>query len=427
MKKIKFLAYIVVLGVLLSACSKTIEQQITEQLELGQKYLLEENYEQAIVAFSKVIELDSKEIQAYTRLLQVYQIMKDTEHADEIIQAGMFALTDLDESSYKAKNDFLQMAKDFFAESQNTKKMVEMQELLIESEPESTEYQDTLAVLQYPDGYYGALHQEGVIINKEYIDKLKYLYELYGDSGIESVKSYLKENVGYFYLDGREDVIYGHAFIETEFYYGGKVYYGETDELGHPFGSGIALCDDNGYSGFWIYIGNWINGRREGKGSYFSVNRSGELSSYDGEWKDDKPNGSGTIYEESQYLDTMQLRSYNRHIGTFKEGYYEGDFINEYSGSEDLEETGHIAKRLKSFNMGKGVPIPEGSIGYEPQFDVFIRPLKIYSDDGSYIITRGCEICIENNKYFSGVDSAHIMPSCSSEEFIWTVFGGFED
>lgn len=65
MKKARLLAYILVICALLSACSKSPEQQIEEQLELGQKYLLEENYEQAIVAFTKVIELDSKLVSAY--------------------------------------------------------------------------------------------------------------------------------------------------------------------------------------------------------------------------------------------------------------------------------------------------------------------------------------------------------------------------
>ena len=41
----------------LIGCTKTVEQQIAEQLELGQKYLAEANYEEAVIAFNKVIEL----------------------------------------------------------------------------------------------------------------------------------------------------------------------------------------------------------------------------------------------------------------------------------------------------------------------------------------------------------------------------------
>ena len=47
-------------------------QQIAEQLELGNKYLTEANYEQAIVAFNKVIELDPKIFEAYEKAAEVY-------------------------------------------------------------------------------------------------------------------------------------------------------------------------------------------------------------------------------------------------------------------------------------------------------------------------------------------------------------------
>lgn len=44
---------LVILG-LFTACGKSAEQQIAKQLELGNKYLTESDYEAAIVAFNKV-------------------------------------------------------------------------------------------------------------------------------------------------------------------------------------------------------------------------------------------------------------------------------------------------------------------------------------------------------------------------------------
>ena len=58
---------------LLAACSKSIEAQIAEQLDLGQKYLAELNYEEAIVAFKKIIEIDERNLDAYLGLAQVYE------------------------------------------------------------------------------------------------------------------------------------------------------------------------------------------------------------------------------------------------------------------------------------------------------------------------------------------------------------------
>ncbi len=69
---------------LLCACSKPvpIEVQIQEQLDLGNKYLTEMNYEQAVIAFTKAIELDEKNIAAYEGLGSVY--MAQNNYSDAI-------------------------------------------------------------------------------------------------------------------------------------------------------------------------------------------------------------------------------------------------------------------------------------------------------------------------------------------------------
>lgn len=57
----------------LLACGKSIEKQIAEQMELGQKYLEEMNYEEAVAAFQKVIQLDDKNVEAYLGLGQAFE------------------------------------------------------------------------------------------------------------------------------------------------------------------------------------------------------------------------------------------------------------------------------------------------------------------------------------------------------------------
>ena len=71
-----------------SACGRSINQQIKEQLELGQKYLAELNYEEAVIAFQKVIELDEKNVEAYVGLNQAYSVQNDFENAVEILKKG---------------------------------------------------------------------------------------------------------------------------------------------------------------------------------------------------------------------------------------------------------------------------------------------------------------------------------------------------
>ena len=83
----------------LAACgTKTVN--IQEQMELGQKYLVEENYEEAIVAFTKVISIDPKNEEAGRSLAAAYQgAGKEEQAADAmatVILQGGFLETDLD-------------------------------------------------------------------------------------------------------------------------------------------------------------------------------------------------------------------------------------------------------------------------------------------------------------------------------------------
>lgn len=66
-----------ILTIILTACSKPVEVRIQEQLDLGNKYLVEENYEQAVIAFNKVIEIDDKVIEAYAGLGAAYYGQKE--------------------------------------------------------------------------------------------------------------------------------------------------------------------------------------------------------------------------------------------------------------------------------------------------------------------------------------------------------------
>lgn len=64
------------------------ENSISEQLDLGQKYLEEQEYEQAIVAFNKVIEIDDKCVEAYIGLAETYIRMGEYDKALKIAQKG---------------------------------------------------------------------------------------------------------------------------------------------------------------------------------------------------------------------------------------------------------------------------------------------------------------------------------------------------
>ena len=105
---------IIVLGVVLlisSACSRPTGEPLTstpeivstaaekvptldELLSLGEKYLLELNYEQALVQFLKVIEIEPMNPRGYTGAAEAYVGLGDVENAVTIFEQGLIELTD---------------------------------------------------------------------------------------------------------------------------------------------------------------------------------------------------------------------------------------------------------------------------------------------------------------------------------------------
>mgnify|MGYP003291876102 CR=1 FL=1 len=86
----------------ITSCGKTEEVQEKEivltwqeKFDLGMKYLLEENYEEAIVAFQKVIDLEPKNVEAYLQLGRIYLELEDYESAMAILKKGYKNTKDL--------------------------------------------------------------------------------------------------------------------------------------------------------------------------------------------------------------------------------------------------------------------------------------------------------------------------------------------
>lgn len=65
-----------------------------KQYDLGVRYLSECNYEEAIIAFTAAIEIDSRQAAAYEQLSYAYQEVGDLERAIEVLQTGYEATGD---------------------------------------------------------------------------------------------------------------------------------------------------------------------------------------------------------------------------------------------------------------------------------------------------------------------------------------------
>ena len=74
--------------------SNSPSSRFQEQLELGNRYLSEMNYEQAVAAFEAAIEIDPKNVEAYKGLVDAYIQMGDDQLAIEIAQRAYDATGD---------------------------------------------------------------------------------------------------------------------------------------------------------------------------------------------------------------------------------------------------------------------------------------------------------------------------------------------
>ena len=73
---------------MLTACGKSEATKIQEYLNLGQKYLAEANYEEAIVSLKNIIEINPKIMEAYTGLVESFYGKQDYDAMTNWINSG---------------------------------------------------------------------------------------------------------------------------------------------------------------------------------------------------------------------------------------------------------------------------------------------------------------------------------------------------
>ena len=92
----KLLAIILILIVssgLLTGCSRSeANTAFEEKLELAVKYLAEQKYDEAILAYQEVIKIDSKNVTAYKGISLAYMLQEKPDQAEQALQDGLKAL-----------------------------------------------------------------------------------------------------------------------------------------------------------------------------------------------------------------------------------------------------------------------------------------------------------------------------------------------
>ena len=93
MKRTVTLLLALLLTLSLAACGEKAPTW-QEQYDLGQRYLTEGNYEEAILAFTAAIEIDPKRPEAYLSLADAYEASGDLDAARKTLEDGLAATND---------------------------------------------------------------------------------------------------------------------------------------------------------------------------------------------------------------------------------------------------------------------------------------------------------------------------------------------
>ncbi|MCD8196581.1 MAG: tetratricopeptide repeat protein [Lachnospiraceae bacterium] len=141
-KKIFGVFLFAILLLALTACGKNAANQWQEQYDLGQKYLLEEDYEAAIVAFTAAIEIDPNEPAAYVGRGDAYMMSAATD------------MQTMEESYEKAAADY-ETALSLYAEEDDTSEVIEKlsESYLALAEYYETQGDDDMARTYYEKAY----------------------------------------------------------------------------------------------------------------------------------------------------------------------------------------------------------------------------------------------------------------------------------
>ena len=368
----------VVAAVLVYTMFMTPEKRLEHQLELGNRYLEEADYDSALVAFDKAIEIDKKSIKAYAGGIAARKEMDDTEQLQEFYEKTLDVMEDLDEDILEDNEDdvidiycdagtvyeeepekamdalesgYKLMDKDKHIYKALTKEYGET----ADAKTEEGQYEDALEIydrwLETNEEDQTAV--EGLddtletymneLVAEGDLDKCQELADKYRDVSTIDFDTWIAEaqeeqerkaaeeavlSMIYEYMSSKDYVSLARmkmdgdaddVFYEME---GDHILYAPVgaDESYTGKAAGIYTCP-NDSDDYYFYFGAVTEGSREGQGTSFTAEGYNYYTVDDLTWQNDKPNGSAHVYQEGEtsYSDYITVSD-----GTMKDGLWDG-------------------------------------------------------------------------------------------------------
>lgn len=316
-KKLLFgvIAAVVVLIALLTGIGiyNTPENRVNRHLELANKYLEEMDYEQAVVEFAKVIEIEPMNVDAYLGKAQAHIGLGDYDMAIETLKEGYLATQEDGRSGDVLEN--LENCLEQYIDALLAEGKDDEVRALIEK------YKDVLAGTDF-DAFLTQMEMHLKEIG--YASLLSAMQELIIAEDYEQANELIQQQE-------YQDMI--ASLQEDESYY-----CGEYDQNGKRSGTGIAVYVGN--DGAYFYYGSWSGGERNGQGlalTTFSLDHPAALYGlYTGEWANDLPNGKG---EQRYHVIQGELQErqglFSLYQGSFCDGLYDGEIYVEVTSEDE--------------------------------------------------------------------------------------------
>lgn len=318
--KTNCVALIIFLLMLLVACGKKT-MTIDDYLTLGNKYLLEENYEQAVVAFMAVIEIEPRNIEANTALGDIYVKTKEYEKAIEYYEK----VCEIDNT---ISDCYLKLAECYV--------LLERPEQAIACLKEGYEITKNRRLKEQMDQLEYKLLLADATINVptdvEFLIVLKKLYSLLDSGDIETVQVFINS-----------EEFQNIASSASE---GTPILFSEDYDIVNGSGRGIGIycINHEKFGRRFVYFGDYNHGLRTGSGLWLGAKAS-EYYIFTGTWSNDRPNGTGNIREWYGTLnETVDVR---HKYGNLVDGLWDGNMNWEFLRTDGSVDTWPV-----QFNSG---------------------------------------------------------------------------
>ena len=324
-------AIVVILGLIIY---NTPSNRLSRQLDLGEKYLDEQNYEQAVVAFDKAIAIDPMSERAYIGKAGAYVGMGDYEQAAATYTTAVQTISDGNEVWNAAEQFYLDYAQSYIDDGdlESAVDVLKEGDDLLGSDRLKDKVEEVRARQEEQE------QEQEVELWEARVQG--FLQQIYGQMAAGNYMEAILAFYSFFTLEERQETL----LLQEKY-----LHFPNSDMSGTGIGLYSSLNKVHDQYHWYIYYGDYVNGEREGNGVYIEGGSNSE-NIFTCEWSHDVPNGYGEWEQRFWDEQTGATTVERRFEGNFKDGlldgtgysYYQDDSPNEYehtfSASEGIPE-----------------------------------------------------------------------------------------